>query len=503
MELIATALDLLQAVPGNRTAVVIPEQGIRVTYDWLRRQVWGMADALAALGIRRGDRVAMVLPNGLPAIVCFLAASAVGTAAPLNPDYRYEEFGFFLRDTNARILLCPPHGGEEARRAADGCIPVFPAILGAEGTVYLQGIRTRIPATAPSAEDIALLLHTSGSTGKPKRVPLQHANLAISAQNIAQTYKLSPDDVSLCVMPLFHIHGLVASTLATLISGGTIVVPTRFNPLAFWRLVREYHVTWYTAVPTVHQLVLGRAGASDKSGSAGTLRFIRSASTPLAPELMRKMEETFGVPVLEAYGMTEAAHQMAANPLPPQARKPGSVGPPSGSVRISVIDDHGNHLGTGQRGEVVIQGPSVFRGYENAEEANAQAFLNGWFRTGDQGLLDADGYLHLTGRIKELINRAGEKIAPRRIDEVLLTHPAVAAAVTFGYAHPLLGEEVAAAVVLREPQTESALLAHCRERLADFECPKKLYIVDSIPQTATGKIRRGEVAAILAGKKVA
>jgi acyl-CoA synthetase (AMP-forming)/AMP-acid ligase II len=503
MELVNTPFELLRAIPGDRTAIVIPEQEIKVSYDWLQRQVFAVADALAALGVRREDRIAMVLPNGLSAIVCFLAASMVGTAAPLNPGYRYEEFCFFLRDTNARLLLCPPHGAEEARRAAGSCIPVFTAVLGAEGTVYLHGVRNRTPAPAPLPEEVALILHTSGSTGQPKRVPLRHRNLAVSAQNIAGTYGLAGEDVSLCVMPLFHIHGLVASTLATLISGGTVVVPSKFNPLAFWRLVREYQVTWYSAVPTIHQLLLARAGGSGKPSDAGTLRFIRSASTPLAPEVMHKMEAAFGVPVVEAYGMTEAAHQMAANPLPPAPRKPGSVGLPSGTIRISIMDEHGNHLETGERGEVVIQGANVFDGYENSPEANARSFVNGWFRTGDQGLLDSDGYLHLTGRLKELINRGGEKIAPRVIDEVLLSHPAVSAAVTFGFPHSLLGEEVAAAVVLREPEKEAALLAYCRERLADFECPKKLYIVDSIPQTATGKIKRGEVATIMLRKKVA
>jgi len=202
----------------------------------------------------------------------------------------------------------------------------------------------------------------------------------------------------------------------------------------------------------------------------------------------------FEVPVLEAYGMTEASHQMCSNPLPPQARRPGSVGPGTG-VRVSIMDDRGSHLKQGQVGEVVIQGPNVITGYENNPEANATSFVDGWFRTGDQGILDENGYLTLTGRIKELINRGGEKIAPREIDEVLLTHPCVAEAVAFGRSHPTWGEEVEVAVVLREPQSESVLLSYCRERLADFKCPKKVHIVETIPRTATGKIQRRAVAA--------
>jgi acyl-CoA synthetase (AMP-forming)/AMP-acid ligase II len=444
--------------------------------------------------------VAIALPNGLPAIVAFLAASLAGTAAPMNQNYHTEEFRFYLEDTTARLLLCPPIGADAAREAARDRVPVLSVAQDAAGVVYLEGASKKTAVDAPSAEDIALVLHTSGSTGRPKRVPLRHSNLAVSAANVAGSYALTPEDVSLCVMPLFHIHGLVASTLATLFSGGTVVVPTKFNPLAFWRLVREKRVTWVTAVPTLHQLLLERAARLDSTSRPGTLRFVRSCSSPLSPQVMRQVEEVFGVPVLEAYGMTEAAHQMASNPLPPQPRKAGLVGPATGSVRISIMDERGNHLEAGQRGEVVIQGPNVFRGYENNPEANASAFTDGWFRTGDEGRLDADGYLQLTGRIKELINRAGEKIAPQQIDEVLLAHPAVAEAVAFGFPHPMLGEEVAAAVVLRSPESESALLKFCHQRLAAFECPKKLHIVESIPRTATGKVQRRNVAKAILDK---
>jgi acyl-CoA synthetase (AMP-forming)/AMP-acid ligase II len=289
---------------------------------------------------------------------------------------------------------------------------------------------------------------------------------------------------------------LIGSVMATLLSGGTVVIPTKFNALSFWRTVREHRVTWYSGVPTMHQILLARA--HHKPVEAETLRFIRSCSAPLSAQLIHKIEDLFGVPFVEAYGMTEAAHQMTSNPLPPRHRKAGSVGVGTG-LRISIMDKDGNHLGTNQRGEVAIQGANVFRGYENNPEANARAFVNGWFRTGDEGLLDADCYLHLTGRIKDIIIRGGENIAPHEVDEILLRHPAVAAAVTFGCVHPTLGEEVAAAVVLREPcgATESVLIRHCRESLAEYKCPTKIYLVESIPTTATGKIRRRAVAAAL------
>jgi acyl-CoA synthetase (AMP-forming)/AMP-acid ligase II len=491
-----TLLDVLHFA-DSKTAVIVPELGIRVSYDSLRKQVLSMANALASAGIRRGDAVAIALPNGLPAIVSFLAASIAGTAAPLNLAYPYEEFLFFLGDTNARIMLCPPVGAEFARSAAaDRKIPVFPVEMSEEGDVRLGGSPAGASATAPTADDIALILHTSGSTGRPKRVPLRHFNLAVSSANIANTYALSEADVSLCIMPLFHVHGLIGSLMSTLLSGGTVVVPTKFNALSFWRTVREHRVTWYSGVPTMHQVLLARA--HHKPAEAATLRFIRSCSAPLSSELIHKIEGLFGVPFVEAYGMTEAAHQMTSNPLPPRHRKAGSVGVGAG-LRVSIMDKEGNHLGTNQRGEVAIQGANVFRGYENNAEANARAFVSGWFRTGDEGMLDEDCYLHLTGRIKDIIIRGGENIAPHEVDEILLRHPAVAAAVTFGCFHPTLGEEVSAAVVLHEPHgaTESALIKHCRELLAEYKCPKKIYLVTSIPTTATGKIRRRAVAATL------
>lgn len=495
-----TLFDVLHFADSH-TAVIVPELGISISYQELRQQVLAMSKALASAGIRRGDRVAMALPNGLPAIVCFLAASIAGTAAPLNPAYPYEEFLFFLKDTNARLLLCPIAEADDARSAAtDLGIPAFSVEMNDAGSVLLQGSPRGASLIEPTPDDIALILHTSGSTGRPKRVPLPHFNLAVSSANIANTYSLSEEDVSLCIMPLFHIHGLIGSVMSTLLSGGAVVVPTKFNALSFWRTVKEHRVTWYSGVPTMHQLLLART--HHKPAEAGCLRFIRSCSAPLSPELIHKIEGVFGVPFVEAYGMTEAAHQMTSNPLPPQIRKAGCVGVGTG-IRISIMDSKGNHLGTNHRGEVVIQGASVFHGYENDPEANGRSFVNGWFRTGDEGVLDEHCYLHLTGRIKDIIIRGGENIAPHEVDEVLLKHAAVASAVAFGFSHPTLGEEVAAAVVLHEPHSasESVLMKHCRELLAEYKCPKKIYLVKSIPTTATGKIRRREVATALVDRQ--
>lgn len=493
-------LDLLENGSPSREAVAVSAGGPVVTYDQLRQQVDALAAQLRELGLGRGDRIAMALPNGLEMIVSFLAASTIGAAAPLNPAYRIDEFKFYLEDTGARALIVPPTGAEEARAAAGDLTLIIEANLDADGKVQFSSSGVAGAPRArdyPDPDETALVLHTSGTTSRPKRVPLSHKNLMISARNVAETYQLTAEDVSFCVMPLFHVHGLVASTLATLFTGGTVVVAPRFNPLSFWSTVRDHRVSWYSAVPTIHQVLLQRTKAGARPAGAEHLRFIRSCSAALPPQMMSDLEERFGAPVLEAYGMTEAAHQMSSNPLPPGARKPGSVGR-GAAVDIAILDEAGNLAPTGATGEVSIQGPNVFSGYEGNAEATAASFSQGWFRTGDQGFLDSDGYLTLVGRIKELINRGGEKISPREIDEALLTHPAVAEAVCFGVPDRVYGEGVAAAVVLSSEATEAELIAHCRASLADFKCPNVIYIVEAIPRTATGKIQRRNVAAEIA-----
>jgi acyl-CoA synthetase (AMP-forming)/AMP-acid ligase II len=485
--------DLLQNGKPSQVAIRT-DSGLTLTYADLAEQIDSLARELSRLGLGKGNRIAMALPNGLEVIVLFLAASTVGTAAPLNPAYTRDEFRFYLEDTNAGALIVPSTGCDEARAAAGDKILLIEASLDPDGQVRLsveQSGKSRAPASQTDA-DIALILHTSGTTSRPKRVPLSHANLMTSARNVADTYQLTPEDVSLCVMPLFHVHGLVASTLATLHSGGTVVVTPKFNPLSFWSIVRDCKATWYSAVPTIHQVLLARSKAGKRPDGAEHLRFVRSCSAALAPQTMADLEARFGVPLLEAYGMTEAAHQMASNPLPPGDRKPGSVGLGT-AVEIGILNEAGELLPSGTTGEVSIKGPNVFSGYEGNAEANASSFSQGWFRTGDQGYLDTEGYLTLVGRLKELINRGGEKISPREIDEALMTHSAVAEAVCFGTPDRVYGEEVAAAVVLKDSASEKDLIAHCRSSLSDFKVPKKIYIVEAIPRTATGKWKKTEL----------
>ncbi len=500
-----TLLEILAGAADQAPAVVVPD-GATLTYEQLRDQVGQVADTLASLGVERGDRVALVLPNGAEAFIGFLGASMAATAAPLNPNYTEEEFRFYFADTGARAVLVPPGGAEAARRALPDDALLLEARLEPGGTLALESTAPRragAVATEPTPDDVALVLHTSGTTSRPKLVPLRHSNLVASVDNIIRTYALGPEDVSLCLMPLFHVHGLLASALATLCSGGTVVIPPRFNPLGLARLLQEHRVTWYSAVPTIHQLALARGGDRDPAALGApppppALRFLRSCSSALAPATMDQLEARFCVPVLEAYGMTEASHQIASNPLPPARRVAGSVGTGTG-VQLGVMDEDGTLLPAGATGEVVVRGPNVTAGYESDSAANAEAFTDGWFRTGDLGALDPGGYLTLLGRIKELINRGGEKISPREVDETLLRHPAVAEAVCFGVPHPVWGEEVAAAVVLREPAEPVELLRHCRDYLADFKVPRTLHVVEAIPRTATGKIQRRHVAARFGG----
>jgi len=490
-------VDLLAGGAPEATAIAVPG-GPSITYSQLRAEVEKAAATLAAFGLSRNDRIAFVLPNSIETVVLFLASATVGTAAPLNPAYKEDEFRFYLEDMGARALVVRRGESEAARRALPEGVRVIEVDVDPTGALSLSSPASeaaRRTVEAPSGDDVALVLHTSGTTSRPKQVPLRHRNLTYSARNIARTYSLSAADVAMCVMPLFHIHGLMASTMATFSTGDTVVVPPRFDPMSFWPQAQAHGATWYSAVPTIHQMLLMR-NRGERPPGAERLRFIRSSSSALSPATMHELESRFGAPVIEAYGMTEASHQMASNPLPPGDRRAGSVGRATG-IEIGVMDDAGALVNAGDAGEVVIRGASVIDGYANNATVNAEAFVDGWFRTGDQGRLTDDGYLSLVGRLKEMINRGGEKIAPREIDEVLLQHPAVSEAVAFASPHERWGEEVAAAVVLKGDATEKDLIKFARERLADYKVPSRLYIVDQIPRTATGKIQRRSVAATL------
>ena len=482
---------------GQDDAVAIAARNAPpLSYGALRALIDHTVHSLNDLGVGRGDRVAIVLANGAEMATAFLCVASAAASAPLNPTYRQDEFEFYLEDLKAKALIVEAGSESPALRAAEklgvALITLTPEPQGGAGAFRLSGSTTSVAALPGPAEpdDVALILHTSGTTSRPKIVPLRHANIWTSAGNIATSLELSANDRALNVMPLFHIHGLIAGLSAPLSRGGAVFCTPGFNALKFFAEMEEAKPTWYTAVPTMHQTILTRAGRHKEVIVRHPLRFVRSSSSSLPPTVIGELEAAFKCPVIEAYGMTEATHQMASNPLN-GVRKPGSVGVPAGP-EIAIMDEAGRLLGRGETGEVVIRGENVTAAYENNPKANAEAFVNGWFRTGDQGVIDADGYLTLTGRLKEIINRGGEKISPREVDEALMDHPAVLQAVAFAVPHPMLGEDVGAAVVLREgaAATEQELHAFVSERLAAFKTPRKILFLAEIPKGATGKLQR-------------
>lgn len=477
-------------------ALICPDDGTVISHAELARAVHELARALSGLGVTHGDRVAMVLPNGPEFVELILAvAAAGGMAAPLNPVYTEAEFTFYLDDLKPSLLLVQAGRWADARRAA-GERTIVEVAAQRPGPPLLSaahaGARPPRSFTPGSAGDVALLLHTSGTTRRPKQVPLLHRNLVATARAIAAHYELDAADVSYCAMPLFHIHGLVASVLAQLAVGGAVVTPRRLTPRRYWQQAATYGVTWVSASPTMHQELTGPG-----TGPARPFRFVRSCSSALSPGLMRQLEQIYQAPVLEAYGMTEASHQMTSNPLPPRPAQPGSVGLPAGA-EVRIIDQAGRVLPAGQAGEVAVRGPGLTPGYLNDPEANAESFVGGWFRTGDRGRLDK-GYLRLEGRIKELIICGGENISPAEVEAVLKDHPAVADAVCFGVDDQKYGQVVGAAVVLREQAGEADLRRKCQESLAAYKVPRVIHLVSEIPRTPTGKLQRLRIAAQLAG----
>ena len=491
------AMLACNAVRFGARPAILGEGGVQLSHQELHAQVALTARALDAAGIGRGDRVGIAFPPGPDAAVAFLAAASCAAAAPLNHAYSDSEFDSHLRGLPAKVMLLLRDDDSAARAAARALGISVMDLVPLQGSGGPPGSAAPASGAAPTAsaagraasDDVALVLHTSGTTSRPKKVPLSHANLCSSARSIAAALQLQAHDISLNTMPLFHIHGL-ACLLAALAAGGSCVCPGAFDAARFPGWLKCWKPTWFSTVPTVLQALIDLAGQGAVAGSS--LRFIRSSSAPLPPALLAAVETAFGVPVIDSYGMTEAAHQMASNPLPPRPRKPGSVGIAAGT-QLAILDQAGAVQARGVTGEVAVMGSNVMRGYEDTVDTSA--FCSGWFRTGDQGYVDQDGYVFITGRLKELINRGGEKIAPREIDEALLAHPAVRQAVAFAVPHASLGEDIAAAVVPQGvehalPCTEAALRAFLFDRLSAYKVPSRIILVDRLPVGPSGKIQR-------------
>ncbi|MCK0149221.1 acyl--CoA ligase [Marivita sp. S6314] len=489
---------LLEGHDADSLAIGAPGRGW-LTYGGLRDLSAEVRASLRDVGIGPSDRVAIVLANGPEMASAFVTIAQAATTAPLNPSYREDEYRFYIEDLGAKaVVLAGGYDGPALAAAQSLGLMVLRTVVDPDqpaGTFKLVAdgaAGSAVPASDPTDDDVALILHTSGTTSRPKIVPLLQSNVAASAHNIAASLNLTAADRCLNVMPLFHIHGLVAAVSASLSVGASIWCAPGFDALRFFGWMKDAQPTWYTAVPTMHQAILTRAKRNQDVIDAVPLRFLRSSSASLPAQVMEALQETFKAPVIEAYGMTEAAHQMCCNPFDRQ--KPGAVGVAAGP-EVRIAHEAENQLIDGT-GEVVISGPNVTPGYESNPEANAKNFFEAggqrWFRTGDQGAFDADGFLHLTGRLKEIINRGGEKVSPLEVDGVLLDHPAIAQVVTFAVPHPKLGEEVAAAVVLAEGSeaSERDIREFAASRMADFKVPRKVVILDDIPKGATGKMQR-------------
>ena len=448
---------------------------------------------LAATNIINSDRAAIVLPNGPLMASSFLSISSYMSAAPLNPSYKQEEFEFYLDDLKPKFLLVEPNSKSLAVIAAKNLnIPVFETKISDNqplGTFELFDKETDYKN--PNDYDEALVLHTSGTTSRPKIVPLSNLNIFTSAVNISKSLKLTADDHCLNIMPLFHIHGLIAVLSASAKVGASVCASNGFNALKFLDLAETQNITWYSGVPTMHQAILLRAQKNSDKAKKLNLRFIRSSSASLPPSIFEQLNDIFETPVIEAYGMTEATHQMASNPLPPAIQKPGLVGMPAGP-EICIMNDKNEKLSQGKIGEICIKGDNVTNGYENNPEANKQSFVNDWFRTGDEGFFDEDGYLKISGRLKEIINKGGEKISPLEVDNILMDFLPIDQALCFGYKDKMLGEDIAVAIKLKENKscTEDDIKSYANEKLAKFKIPKKIFIVEDIPKGATGKLQR-------------
>jgi len=490
----------------NRPALEAPGRKA-LTYQELWKHVTDIGNKLKSAGASPSDRIALLLPNGPEMAVGFLAASCVACAAPLNPAYRRKELEFYFSDLQPKLLLTSSELDTPAHELAhEHGITVINLTTCEDMAAGMFTVST--PEHTPHSDNVdseeinenstALILHTSGTTSKPKQVPLSHANITTSAANIINVLNLDSDDCSLNIMPLFHIHGLIASLVAPLTAGGRVVCTPGLDPDRFFDWLTEFTPSWYSAVPTLHQIILEQARANNTRLAHCSLRFIRSSSAALPPQVLKKLEAYFECPAIEAYGMTEAAHQIASNPLPPREHKAGSVGLAAGP-EIAIMNNDSKLVSQGTTGEIVIRGENITNGYTSNPQANRENFINGWFRTGDQGHIDADGYLFITGRLKEIINRGGDNIQPREIDEALMDLDGVSQAVAFSRPHPTLGEDVAAAVVVTPGSglCEADIRAFAFERLADYKVPSQVIIIDEIPKGATGKLQRLGLAELL------
>jgi acyl-CoA synthetase (AMP-forming)/AMP-acid ligase II len=496
------ALITRQAVDaGNDVYLVAPENGRTLTYAELLERARQIAARLYALGLGKGDTVSLMLGNGVATAELILGVMYAGCiCAPLNTAAGAAQLGYVLEHSRTGVVFVSPE--------FEALLAEALAVAGREvqsivtnvdrGPEWPAGAAAGYALPEQAADDDAMLMYTSGTTGKPKGVLLTHTNILSGARNVAGAHALRRDDCGLCVLPLCHINAQIVSLLGILVSGGTMVLPHGFSVRRFWGWVTDHRCTWFSVVPTIIAYLLHEHVELDTRTRAAlqAVRFGRSASAPLPPALHEQFESRFGIPIVETMGITEAAAQILTNPLPPTPCRIGSPGLPYGN-EVIIANDESVDLGPDEQGEILVRGPNVMRAYLRDPQATAAAIdAGGWLHTGDLGHKDDDGFVFVTGRLKELIIKGGENISPREIDDALFSHPAVVEAGALGVPDDDLGEDVAACVVVRDdmPVDEQELIEHCRKLTGAFKAPRTILFMQELPKGPTGKVLRHELA---------
>ncbi len=479
----------------DRIFLVAPETGRELSYRELDCQARMLARWLRAAGLSRGDKVGLYLHNGYQTALLFLGTMIGGyVAAPLNLLSQRSQLSYVLEHCDCKVLFTAREYEAQLAEALEPVKRKFEIVVIDPDAreLFLEGQIPRGKPEGISPESPALLMYTSGTTGTPKGALLTHANLMAAAKSVAAWHGLTPADRCLSSLPLYHINGQVIATVTPFVSGGSIVAPHRFSVSAWWGIVERHRPTWINVVPTIIAYLLNAADPA-RARRFPFVRFGRSASAPLPPEQHRAFERTFGIPVIEAMGMTESSSVVFCNPQDPAKRKYGTPGLPCGVEAKVVGLDDGKTLADGVPGEICLRGPNVMRAYYKSPEQTAKAFdAEGWLRTGDLGYRDADGFYFVTGRLKELIIKGGENIAPREIDEALLRHPAVLEAAAVGIPDPNYGQEILACIVLRSDKSVSVdeLRDFCVRELGRYKTPKAFKFIAELPKGPSGKVQR-------------
>ena len=492
----------------SKTFLISEEDGREWSIGEFSEAVDRTAGLLTSRRIMKGDIVSLLMPNSPQYVIAYFACFKIGAiAGPVSSLLKPAEIEWVVRNSESKLVLAEPSMLEAAGLSLEAGNADFPPVLAFDNVDDdASGFGPdRVPPEI-ARDDEAIIIYTSGTTGKPKGCLLTHGNLLANARQITEWLSFTGSDRLLTVMPLFHMNAVTVTTMTALYCGGSTVVSPKFSASRFWDIIRKYEITSFGSVATMLSMLLERSsgvGVSSFEGKAEprspkarskSLRFAMCGSAPVPAEVLRKFEETFGCLVIEGYGLSESTCRSTFNP-PNEDRRPGSCGLPIGN-EMKVFDENDNEVPDGELGEIVLRGPNIFKGYFKNPEATAKAFANGWFHTGDIGYRDRDGFFYIADRKSDMIIRAGENIYPREIDDVLYTHPAVAAAAVIGVPDELYGEEVAAFIVLKEGKsaTGAEIIEFCKQHLADYKCPKTVRIVPDIPKGPTGKLLKRELA---------